>query len=94
MRCGQDYGYFLVICGQMNKFVLFTIAFRRWVVKKLLQQEEITSEILTTLRRSVAAKAPVTDEDMMDFTQIRTDAELVGFEKLKSDVQRKQMVCQ
>ena len=82
----------------MNKFVkqivLFTIAFRRWVVKKLLQQEEIKSKIITTMRRSVAAKAPVTDEDMMDFTQIRTDAELAGFEKLKSDVQRKQMVCQ
>ena len=83
----------------MNKFVkhilLFTIAFRSWVVKKLLQQEEMTSEILTTMRRSVAAKAPVTDEDIMDFTQIRTDAELAGFEeKLESDVQRKQMVCQ
>ena len=77
----------------VKQVVLFTIAFRRWVVKKLLHQEEITSEILTTMR-SVAAKAPVTDEDMMDFTQIRTDAELAGFEKLQSDVQRKQMVCQ
>ena len=82
----------------MNTFVkhilLFPIAFRSWVVKKLLQQEEMTSEILTTMR-SVAAKAPVTDEDIMDFTQIRTDAELAGFEeKLESDVQRKQMVCQ